>query len=70
MKSKSLRQKPATGPILKVGTRVVVKRPNLWSGSEGEVISVTDGYHRIKITGFDKAVFHADVMGDELEVDL
>jgi len=70
MKSKSSKQKPTTGPIFKVGSQVIIKRPNLWSGSCGEVVSVAEGYHRIKIVGFDNAVFHADVMGDELEVDL
>jgi len=70
MKSKSSKQKPATGPIFKIGSQVLIKRPNLWSGCSGEVVSVTDGYHRIKITGKDGAVFHADVMGSEMEVDL
>jgi len=70
MKSKSSKQKPATGPTFKVGSQVLIKRPNLWSGCVGSVVSVAEGYHRIKIVGVDNSVFHADVMGDELEIDL
>lgn len=55
-----------------LGAICKILRPNLWSGSVGEVVTVYDngkqaGLHRIKITGLDPLdTFHADVWGAHL----
>lgn len=57
-------------PKFDVGWPVVILRPHLWSGCAGEVISETDGIHRVKIPGRDNSYFHTDVPGDQLEGEL
>ena len=67
---------PVDAPFYPVGTWVIIKRPHLWSNCRGEVVSVTDGLHRIKIPtlptddGGVRSCFHTDCNGNELEVDL
>ena len=57
-------------PRFTAGEPVVILRPHLWSGCVGEVVSEKDGIHRVKINGKDKAFFHTDVPGDQLEAEL
>lgn len=63
--------KPYEGPVFDVGTPVVIIRPNpLWSGCAGEVVSIANGIHRIKIQGRNGDTFHADCPCEQLRIDL
>jgi hypothetical protein len=43
----------------------------LWSSAEGEIVSITDGLHRIKIQNkAGDGFWHTDASGDFLETDL
>jgi hypothetical protein len=55
---------------LAVGTRVVLKRPNLWAGMIGFVESYYPDttIHVIKIRGWNGKEFHADATRECLEV--
>jgi len=57
-------------PNFSVGSPVLILRPHLWGGCAGEVESVKDGVHLIKIAGKDGATFHAEALSDELRLDL
>ncbi len=69
MAAKSKEQKVYVGPVLEVGTPVVIKRPSLWANCAGEIISVANGLHRIKIQGLNGQWYHADEIHANLEVD-
>lgn len=60
-----------SGPIWGIGETVLIKRPHLWAGAFGEVISVNNGMHRVKIAakkdGSTFSAFHTDVDGKLLE---
>lgn len=62
--------KPAgCGPDLPLGAHVKLKRPHLWYGCEGQVVTVyNDGRHRVKIAGKYGATFHSDAFVTELEL--
>lgn len=69
-----MKKKPATEiepQKFAVGETVIVKRPALWAGASGEVVSFANGLHRVRIpnkpTGTDLPFFHTDVPGSLLE---
>jgi hypothetical protein len=59
------------GPLFAVGETVAILRPHLWSNCVGEVVSVNNGMHRIRIEakpdGSTFSFFHADVDGHLLD---
>lgn len=64
--------KAYTGPTLEAGTPVRILRPNLWQSFEGHVVSVTNGAHRVMVTGHPSkcppSPFQAEAKYAELEV--
>lgn len=38
-----------SGPMLPIGTKVEVLRPNIWANSKGEVIGIEGANHRCQI---------------------
>lgn len=62
--------KPYEGPVFDVGTPCVILRPSMWSGCAGEVVSIANGIHRIKIQGRNGETFHADCPYEQLSIDL
>lgn len=63
---KSPKAPVARGPIFPVGSDVLIKRPHLWSGCQGEVVRVTDGIHLVKIAGKHDGFFHTEATGEDL----
>lgn len=56
-------------PNFALGDKVEILRPNLWSGASGEVVTVYNtGLHRVRITGRNGEVFHADVWAAHLKL--
>ncbi len=49
MKTKPTVETPPTTPRLPIGTRVRIKRPNMWAGESGVVESYTGDLHIIRI---------------------
>jgi len=64
---KKLPKRKASGPEYPVGDMVLILRPHLWSGCVGEVVSILEGFHRIRVSGTRKEGFLAEACGDELK---
>jgi len=72
-----LKRKPVKPVVLHplekfpVGTEVLIKRPHLWSGCVGVVVTEKEGMHRVRIEakadGSTMSAFHTDATGDQLE---
>ena len=53
-------------PNVPVGARVSIMRPNLWSGSYGEVVKLDGDKHLVKIFGKNGETFHAECYSIDL----
>jgi hypothetical protein len=54
------------GPNVPVGTKAILRRPNLWAGSRCEVLSFMGGQHKVLVEG-PSGKFPALASSDELD---
>lgn len=66
-----MKPKPApepSGPMLPVGTKVMVLRPNLWAGASGEVVKHKGDKHWVKVPALNgNGYFHGVATLSELK---
>lgn len=63
-----MKPKPApvpVGPMLPIGTKVAVLRPNLWAGRTGKVVDHKEPFHLLDVG--QSATFHALATIEELK---